>query len=127
MSSTTFILIGVTYYIASVIIIIVVLSLINRHEKNKYQNEINTLERDKNLVIGASILSELNKVESLINNQELEDMYKEWQERFKEIKETDLPKINDDLIKIETLFEEKKYQELNELMAKVDLYLKSPE
>ena len=65
MSSTTFILIGVTYYIASVIIIIVVLSLINRHEKNKYQNEINTLERDKNLVIGASILSELNKVESL--------------------------------------------------------------
>ncbi len=121
MSSTTFILIGVTYYIASVIIIIVVLSLINRHEKNKYQNEINTLERDKNLVIGASILSELNKVESLINNQELEDMYKEWQERFKEIKETDLPKINDDLIKIETLFEEKKYQELNELMAKVEM------
>ena len=71
MSSTTFILVGVTYYIASVVLIIVVLNLINRHEKNKYQKEINTLERDKNLVIGASILSELNKVESLINKQDL--------------------------------------------------------
>ncbi len=121
MSSTTFILVGVTYYIASVVLIIVVLNLINRHEKNKYQKEINTLERDKNLVIGASILSELNKVESLINNPELEAMYNDWQARFKVIKEEDLPKINDDLIKIETLFEEKNYKELNELMAKVEM------
>ncbi len=121
MSSTTFILVGVTYYIASVVLIIVVLNLINRHEKNKYQKEINTLERDKNLVIGAAILSELNKVESLINNPELEAMYQEWQARFKSIKEEDLPKINDDLIKIETLFEERKYKELNALMAKVEM------
>ena len=121
MSSTTFILIGVTYYIISVIIIILVLNLINRHDKKKYKESINNLERDKNLIINANILSELNKVESLINNEELIKMYDDWKKRFKIIKEEELPKINDDLIKIEDLFQSKKYKELNDKMASVEL------
>ena len=37
--------------------------------KNKYSNALKLLERDKNLIISASILSELNKVESLVNKK----------------------------------------------------------
>ena len=49
MNKTTFILLGVTYYIVSVLIIIVVLNKINKKEKNKYKQEIEELERDKKI------------------------------------------------------------------------------
>ena len=56
MSRTTFILIGILYYIFTIVTIIVVLNLINKREKKKYKDEIVILERDKNLIINASIL-----------------------------------------------------------------------
>ena len=64
MSQTAYILAGITYYIVSIIIVVVVLNIINRRENKKYRDEITTLERDKNLIISSSILSELNKVEA---------------------------------------------------------------
>ena len=81
MSSTTFILIGITYYIVSIIIIIVVLNIINKKDRTKYLNSINNLEREKNLIISAGILTELNKVENLINNDTMKEMYDDWQKR----------------------------------------------
>ena len=91
MSSTTFILIGITYYIVSIIIIIVVLNIINKKDRTKYLNSINNLEREKNLIISAGILTELNKVENLINNDTMKEMYDDWQKRFKKIKEEEIP------------------------------------
>ena len=93
MSSTTFILIGITYYIVSIIIIIVVLNIINKKDRTKYLNSINNLEREKNLIISAGILTELNKVENLINNDTMKEMYDDWQKRFKKIKEEEIPFI----------------------------------
>lgn len=121
MSQTAYILAGITYYIVSVIIIVIVLNLINNKEKKKYQDEINALERDKNLIISSSILSELNKVEALVNNEKMQETFEDWQERFKEIKDVEVPKITDALIEIEDYFNDKKYKELNEKIAKVEL------
>lgn len=128
MSQTAYILACITYYIVSVIIIIIVLNIINAKEKKKYQKEITTLERDKNLIISSSILSELNKVEALVNNDKMKETFEEWQIRFKEIKENEVPKITDALIEIEDCFNEKKYKLLNEKLAKAELeifYVKS--
>ncbi len=121
MSKTTFILIGITYYIASVIIIAAVLNYISKKEQKKYESEINALERDKNLIISASILSELNKVEPLINHSDSKEIYNEWQRRFKEIKDIEVPKITDELIEIEELFHSKKYKELKHKIAEAEL------
>ncbi len=121
MSKTTFILLGISYYIISIIIIVVVLNFINKKENKKYLNEIKNLERDKNLIISASILAELNKVEPLINNSETNEIYKEWQRRFKVIKDEEVPKITDALLEIEELFNEKKYKELKQKIAEVEL------
>lgn len=121
MSKTTFILIGITYYIAAVIIITAVLNYISKKEQKKYESEINALERDKNLIISASILSELNKVEPLINHSDSKEIYNEWQRRFKEIKDVEVPKITDELIEIEELFHSKKYKELKHKIAEAEL------
>lgn len=120
MSSTTFILLGVTYYIVALIIIFIVLHIINKKSKNYYQNKINNLEREKNLIISANILSELNKVEGLINNESLQLKFEEWTKRLNEIKDVELPKITDELLEIEELYKTKKIKELKEKLVKVE-------
>ena len=119
MSQTAYILMGISYYVVSVIIIVIVLNLISRKEKKKYQDEINSLERDKNLIISSSILSELNKVEALVNNEKMQETFEDWQERFKEIKDVEVPKITDALIEIEDYFNDKKYKERRNYNGKI--------
>lgn len=121
MSKTTFILMGITYYIATVIILVVVLNWMSRKERQKYAKEIQGLERDKNLIISASILSELNKVEPLINNTDSKEVFTEWQRRFKEIKDVEVPKISDALLEIEDLFNDRRYKELKKKIAEVEM------
>ena len=123
MSSTTFILLGTAYYLFTIILIVVVLSWIGRHEKKKYKDEIIRLERDKNLIISASILSELNRAESLVNNDVMQDTYRDWQRRFRSIKDDEVPKITDKLIEIDSLFEAKDFKKLNEKIAEVELQI----
>lgn len=123
MSRTTFIFIGILYYVFTVVLIIVVLNLINKKERNKYKDEIANLERDKNLIVGASILSELNKVGALINNDVMQKKYDDWQARLKEIKEVEVPKITDGLIEIENAFEDKDYKSLKPKIAALELQI----
>ena len=120
MSSRTFILLGVTYYIVALIVIVIVLNIINKKTKNKYQLKLNELEREKNLIISAGILTELNKVESLINSADLQAKFDGWNARFNDIKNNDIPKIEDDLNELEVLYKNKKTKELREKMAKVE-------
>lgn len=121
MTKSTFILIGIAYYIFTIAIIIVVLNLLDKKDKKKFQKEIAELEREKNLIISASIMSELNKVEPLVNNADMQEVYKEWQRRFNEIKEQEIPKITDQLLVIEDLFHDKKYKELKLKLAEAEL------
>ena len=123
MTRTTFIFIGILYYIFTIVLILVVLNLINKKERNKYKEEIASLERDKNLIVGASILSELNKVGALINNDVMQKKYDNWQARLKEIKEVEVPKITDALIEIENAFEDKDYKSLKPKIASLELQI----
>lgn len=123
MSSTTFTLLAIAYYILAVSLVVGILNLINKKQKKSYKEEINSLERDKNLIISASILTELNKVESLLNNESMEQTYENWQNRFKKIKDEEVPKISDDLIEIEELFEDKNYKDLRKRLAQIELQI----
>ena len=120
MSNTTIILLGVTYYVVALIIVLIVLHIIKKKSKNYYLNKIDELEREKNLIINANILSELNKVESLINNETLQKKYEDWQNRFNEIKDKEIPKLTDQLVEIEGLYDRKQRKELKEKLAKVE-------
>ena len=81
----TYILFGVFYLILTIALIISMFIIVRKHMKNKYNNALKLLERDKNLIISASILSELNKVEPLVNNELMSETYNSWQEKFKKI------------------------------------------
>lgn len=117
----TYVLFGVFYCLIAIILIISMIVIVRKHMKNKYNNALKMLERDKNLIISASILSELNKVESLINNKELEKKYESWKSKFKMIKDKEVPKITDELISIEELIKTRKYKEIERELARIEL------
>lgn len=121
MGDNLYTLLGITYLIIGAGIIILALFLINRHFKKKYHNILTNLERDKNLIVSAAILSELNKVENLINNDELKEIHENFKKRFLEIKDIEIPKITDELIEIDELYENKDYKQLEIKLAKVEM------
>ena len=128
MSQTAYIVAGVTYYIVSVLILIIVLNILSNKEKKYYQKQITDLEREKNLIISSQLLSELNKIDQLVNTEKLRQAVDEWEARFKQLKEEEIPKITDELIEIEDLFNEKEFKKLDTRLDEVELeiyYLKS--
>ena len=128
MTRETFLLIAVAYYLFTMIVVVIVLLFMDKRYKKTLNNEINSLERDKNLIISSSILSELNKVEALVNNQELKKKYKNWQKRFESIRDKEIPKITDEIIELQNDFNEKNYSKLKEGLINVELdisYLKT--
>ncbi len=123
MTREMFMLFAIGYYFLTMIIIVIVLLVISNKTKKKYLAQINELERQKNLVISAGILSELNKVESLINNDDLRKKYELWQKRFNEIKNEDIPKITDLINDVQGYFETKDYANLKASIIKTEMDL----
>lgn len=123
MTREMFMLFAIGYYFLTMIIIVIVLLVISNKTKKKYLAQINELERQKNLVISAGILSELNKVESLINNDDLRKKYELWQKKFNEIKNEDIPKITDLINEVQGYFETKDYANLKASIIKTEMDL----
>ena len=128
MTRETFLLIAVAYYILTMVIVVIVLVLMNKRYRKNLDREINNLERDKNLIISSSILSELNKVEALVNNEELKKKYDNWQQRFESIRDNEIPKITDEIIELQDDYNERDYDKLKKGLINVELdinYLKT--
>ena len=113
-------LIIILFIIITLVTIGVVIFLTIRKKIKSYNENIIELERKKNLIISGNILSELNKVESLINNKELEEKYNEWKAKFKEIKDKDVVNITDRLINVEDYLVNHKYKEVDTMLTEIE-------
>ena len=113
-------LLNLLILVVGIVLVITIIVLIVKNIKKSYSNTLIELERNKNLIISGAILSELNKVESLINNKELEEKYNYWKSIFKTIKDIDVPKITDELIEAEEQNSIKYMNEGRANLAKID-------
>ena len=95
-----FLIVGSAVVIAFVIVI-VILHLVNRAEAKYYKNKIKSLEVQRNMVASTPVLLELSKVEPIIKNDKMEEKYNQWQERFENIKNDQIAKINDSIIELD--------------------------
>ena len=118
-------LITVIYFIITIIVVVVTAVLTIRKKRKSYNEFIIELERSKNLIISGNILSELNKVESLINNKELEEKYDSWKKQFKSIKDNDVVRITDRLIEVEDYLANNRYKEVDDILSSIeyDIYM----
>ncbi len=108
-------------YAVGFILIIITIYGIRKKTKDKLEQELNRLETLKNLIISSSILNEMDKVKSLINNEALEKRYKKWEKRYKNIEENEISKLTDKLLEIELLINEKNFKEASYNLARCEL------
>ncbi len=123
MSPELLIVLGIFYYIITIATIVGILVFMQNRNKKNFRKQIDELERDKNLVVSANLIAELNKVEPLVQNSDMLDSLSIWQERFRSIKEEDVPKVTDELLEAEDLYNQKDYKELKNKLSSIELEL----
>ena len=114
-------LIIISVYVVVIIIAIVILIVKNIKLKKALANKINKLEREKNLVLSTPILNELSKAESLVKDDKTKVRYDEWQEKFDNIRNNDIPKVTDMLLQADGYIDKKNYKALRPLLADIEL------
>ena len=121
MEDKTYIILGVIYLVIAIVLVVAALVLLNKHTRKKLEQILINLEINKNLIISGNILTELNKVGSLINNKKLEERYNNWKERYKQIKDVDIPLLDDKLNDLDSLIKDKKYKEFTKESSNLEL------
>ena len=111
----------VTIYLIVIILFTIIMVIKNKKQNKAIRNAISELEKEKNQVIGAPILNELSKVEALINDDKLKAKYDNWQNRFDDIRNNNIPEITDMLLDADSYADSRKYKQLRALLADVEL------
>lgn len=111
----------VTYYIIAVLFIIIILSLMQSVRKQKLKKEICDLERKRNQIIDAPIMSELTKAEILTKNEKIKAKYNNWQNRIDNMKKNILSEINDMIIEADFLIDQRNFSLYREKRIRIEL------
>ena len=116
-------LIIITIVIVSIVFIIVSVNISKKRKNKAYAKQIRDLDKEKNIIESAPVLSELAKVETIIKNDKLEEKYKKWQERFELIKTIQISNINDMITDLDIFLDKKDYNGYQIKVAKIELEL----
>jgi len=103
------------------IFIIIALALIRKRKLKKYKEELEELDKERNEIESAPVLSELSKLETIIKNEKLEEKYKKWFNTFEDIKKHDISRINDMIIELDTMLVNKNLKAYENSSARVEL------
>ena len=110
-----------TFFIVAVILITVVLVLLKKHQHKSFEEQVEKLDKEKNLIASTPVYSELSKVESMVKNEKMEEKYKNWQKRFDTIKNEKIGVISDMINDLDIAANMKDYKEFDSKIAKVEM------
>ena len=107
--------------ITGVCFIIFLFVFIKKQRINRLQKQLLSLERQKNLIVGTPIMSELSKIEVIVKNEKLEEKLKEWSDRYENIKTTRFSAITDMILGADALIDEKQIKEAKEAILNIEM------
>lgn len=105
----------------SIGLIAIVLFAIQKGRVKRLKKEIMELDKEKNLIVSAPVMSEMTKVEAILKNEKLEEKYHEWQKRFYYIKDERIPEINEMIIELDLFSNSHDYKNLELRLAKCEI------
>lgn len=114
-------LIIATFIIIAVILVTITLVLIRRHRIKIIKEEIEALDKQKNIIMSTPVMTELSKVEPIIKNEKMGEKYKNWQQRFEVIRNEKIALINDMIIDLDMAMTENDYQTINQKLPKTEI------
>lgn len=94
------VIIGLSFLVLILLLYVLIVVIKNKKKKNILAM-IDKLTTEKNLIISASLITELSKATKLVNNKNVEKQLEDWQKRFDDLEKVELPKLTDELIEVE--------------------------
>ena len=116
-------LIMLTLFIICAGLIIGVLNFIQHRKNKRIKRTLEKLEIEKNELATSPIVPELAKVEAYLNNDKLKELYNEWSNRLKQIKEVQIPKLSDMILDAEYSLSQMDYKSTMYKIAKLEMEL----
>lgn len=104
-----------------IVLIFIIILLIKRNRLKKYRIELEKLDKEKNEIESAPVISELAKLETIVKNEKIEEKYKKWINKFDDVKNENIPKINDMLIDLDSILERKDLKKYDTTLPLVEL------
>ena len=114
-------LVVIAYILIGVLLIFIALLYIKRKRLKNYRKELELLDKSKNEIESAPVVSELAKLETIVKNDKIEEKYKKWFQTFEDIKNNEIPKINDMIIDLDSLLDRKEIKDYTIEVAKTEL------
>lgn len=115
------VLIITTIVLVTFLLIAFVIYFLRSNKSKRIKKILEKLEIEKNKIDSSPIVPELAKVESFLNNEKLEVMYKEWSERLQNIKDNQIPKLTDMILETEYSLSQKNYKSTLYKLAKLEM------
>ena len=116
-----FTLIIFTIVAIAAILIVAVICIIRHFYNKKVTNKIEDLDIEKNTIASMPITPELAKIETFLKNDKIEELYNNWQERLKAIREKEIPTINDMLLDADYTLKQKDFKNVNLKLSKLEI------
>lgn len=114
-------MIAIGLYISAVILIVIVLNLIQNGRNKEYKKTLDKLEIEKNIIDSTPISSEISKIRSFIKNDKYDDNLNDWENRFKDIKNNQIPKITDMLLEADYALKQQDYKSTVYKIVKLEM------
>ena len=90
---------------------VVTIYFMRKKEKSRVLQSINNLDIRRNSLSSTPVLVELNKIEDIAKSEQLEEKITEFKYRYEQIKTTRITKINDMIVDIDAVIEQKTFKQ----------------
>lgn len=114
-------LVIIVYVLIAILLILIALTYVKKKRVKDYKAELEVLDKEKNEIESAPVISELAKLETIVKNDKIEEKYKKWYNTFEIIKTNDISEINDMIINLDSMLEQKQIKNYPIRLAKTEL------
>ena len=114
-------LIAVGIYVVTVIIVVIFLNLLQNNRNKKYKNILDKLEVEKNVIDSTPINLEISKIKTFLKNDKLDANLNDWENRFKDIRSIQIPKITDMILEADYSLKQQDYKTTLFKIAKLEM------
>ena len=114
-------LIIITIIGITIVLIVAIICTLRHFYNKKISEKIEQLDIEKNSIASLPITPELAKIEAFLKNDKIEELYKTWQNKLEEIREKEIPEINDMLLDTDYTLKQKDYKNVDLKLSKLEI------
>lgn len=112
-------------YIIPIVVVLLVFVVVIFVYRKKHHTEISRLDQKRLDIQNKPVLEELSKVKSLNMSGQAEEMFERWRNKWSELIDVELPKIDENLMQVEDFVDKFQFKKATALEKDIELIIDS--